>query len=37
MNAIEKKINKAVCMLMLKGSFMMAKAVRSDKPPVISQ
>jgi hypothetical protein len=37
MNAIEKKISKTVCMLKLSGVFVMAKAVRRDKPPVISQ
>jgi len=37
MNAMEKKISKIVCMLRLSGFFVMAKAVKSDKPPVISQ
>jgi hypothetical protein len=34
---MEKKINTRVGMLRLRGFFEMAKAVRSDKPPVISQ
>jgi hypothetical protein len=37
MNAMEKKISKSVCMLRLRGFLVMAKAVRRDKPPVISQ
>jgi hypothetical protein len=37
MNAMEKKIKRAVCMFMFNGSFRMAKAVNSAKPPVISQ
>jgi hypothetical protein len=37
MNAIEKKIRKAVIGFIIKGFFWMANAVKSDKPPVISQ
>jgi hypothetical protein len=37
MNAMEKKISKIVSMLRLRGLLVMAKAVKRDKPPVISQ
>jgi hypothetical protein len=34
---MEKKISNIVCTLRLRGFLVMAKAVKRDKPPVISQ